>query len=572
MGVISNYVKQGGKDRAPEWRRAFGTSKEDGMPKPRNDAPPGGSWARSASVGAGPSQIRLVESLYAGAPSGWTDDRWEQTLRHYTGPNFVAISKICRQLSRAEFQVMVEDDMAEDGQRPVMKSDPPRGPRAELFQIFPYDLVTVLKRPNRQDSFGKWMYRVGQQRRLTGQALTWMLPDGTGTPRSLYCIPTAMMIPQPTVNPEFPEGWYRVQPIYPYGPFSTYPTPAYSVGAPVGKQWVIQMLDPHPLIRTEGYSTLTAMRLEMDEFNMMGRSRFYKMKNSIRPSGKVSFEGMEGAQPLPETEIDRMHAEWEGMHQGPENHGKLVICPPGGDLNEFGATVAEMDYPQSWEQMLSYLLGAWGITKPAAGMVEDSSYSTLFATMKQLNFITIDPELEDVASDLSHQLAPCFGDGISIKIRSGPINDHEIVFQKVDRLMQTGRLTWNQMVKMLDLQHLKTYEPWGSIPLAEVELQMQMQAEQMKMAMMMGMAPPQMAGAPGQGAPPGMPIPGAPNGQPPTDEQQASQASPHEVEQGRPSPGQLSQGSLGPRKGLADRARFKSIYDRVRGVCLNGSH
>src|SRR5260370_35899679 len=107
---------------------------------------------------------------------------------------------------------------------------------------------------------------------LMGKALTWMVPNKLKTPMELYSIPTAIAIPQPAINPDFPDGYYRIQPIYPYGPFSSYPTPATAVGAPIPAQWMLRVKYPHPLLRYDGYSPMTVLRLQQDEIESIDRS------------------------------------------------------------------------------------------------------------------------------------------------------------------------------------------------------------------------------------------------------------------------------------------------------------
>lgn len=391
MGFISEFRRTRTKDLASGnrgrelWDRSFGrgTDKES-SPRPQQG---GGSFARSISSDA--AVKRLLRALQSMAPGSPTDNRWEQT-NQYFGPTFVAVDRKSRMLSQAEFQVYRRDPSAEGGKRPVREGDPAEGGRTST----PYDLVNLLKKPNRQDSFGKLMWRWSQQLNLTGQALTWMVPNRLGTPVELYPIPTAMAIPQPAVNPEYPDGFYRIQPVYPYGPFSSYPTPNSAVGAPIPAQWMLRFLWPHPLLRYEGFSPLTGLRMEIDGLTMINKSRHYKMRRGSNPDAVLNAESDEPTAPFSEPEIDRMRAEWENEHGGPENAGKFIVGTPGWKLEPWGGpSPREMDYGQSWEQLLSFILGGgFGITKPAAGMIEDSSYASLFATIKQLYLLTLQPD------------------------------------------------------------------------------------------------------------------------------------------------------------------------------------
>ncbi len=544
------------------WRTTFGDqarNKEDPH-KPRSR----GNQGRSVA-GANAAVSRLVQALRSMAPGGWSDDRWEQT-KHWEGIQYIAGHRICELLYQGEFQVFKKDENNPDGKRPVSKRKDPEA----------YKLAELLEKPNPQDSFGDMMYRWFQQMTLTGKALTWMVPNKLGTPYELYPIPTAIAIPQAAINPEFPDGYYRIQPVYPYGPFSSYPTPSTSVGAPIPAQWMMDFKYPHPLLRYDGYAPMTALRLHIDELTMMDRSRHYAMRRQIRPSAKLTFKELENAEQLPEAEIDRLIAQIENAFQGPENAGALFVAPPGSDLEEWGTSPREMDYASSWDQLVNFIMGGLGITKPAAGMVEDSSYSTLFATLKQLYWLSIDPCCSRFAHGLTRHLAPFFGDDLVIEIRAKRLDDHDIAFQKISKLGELVGKPKSMIrvcLKLLDM------------PLDEELIKELSEAgqEQQQPGAEGGM--PGMEGAPGA-------APGAEGEQPPME--QAMQAmggageegalgprdEEQEVEASRPTPGPLSEGALGPRKRLGKyftkhlprvkHLKGKSFYERVKEMCGNG--
>ena len=252
------------------------------------------------------------------------------------------------------------------------------------------------------------------------------------------------------------------------------------------------------------------------------------------------MEGVEGMEPLPLAEIERIIAEWEARHQSPENHGGMVVMPPGGKLDEFGRAPAEMDYNDSWAQKSSFVLGGLGITKPAAGMIEDSSYSTLFATLKQVNVLTVQPECDDIASDLTRQVASKFGPNLVIKIRAKRIDDHDIMFQKLQILIEAKAITYNQLLKELDMP--QTDEPWGKERVGEAEAQaeQEMRAAEINSKQEMDIGE---QGDQPQKKEEGFKIESADAGMEAADEQA-------EKEQRRPKPGPLGRGALGPRDQL----------------------
>lgn len=459
-------------------------------------------------------------------------------------------------LSEAEFQVYRKDENHQDGKRPVSKR---RDPEA-------YRLVEVLERPNNDDSFGDMIYWWNQQMDLTGMALTWMVPNKMGRPYELYVIPTAIAIPQPAVNPDYPDGYYRIQPVYPYGPFSSYPTPATAVGAPIPAQWMLRFKYPHPLLRYDGYSPLSALRLHIDEITSMDRSRWYSMLRTFNPSAVLQFENLEGMQPLPEPEIERIRAEFENNFQGTENVGRLIVGTPGASLEEFGRSPKEMDYQQGWDQLVNFVMAGWGISKPAAGMVETSSYATLFATLKQFHLQTLSPKCNRFSNQLTRHLAPFYGDDLIVEVRTKRIDDHEIVFQKIDRVMSLKGMPPPVIKKILKLLDLPIDDEL-------VAALAQAGAE----GGMPGMPPglPGIGGVPGMPGAPGAEQPGAAPGQaapqpPPLAQQGGAEPDMQDpmATAGQPTPGKLGAGALGPRKALVARSSRRVV---IHSKSLNGN-
>ena len=587
----SNYsVKEMGITRSPTdrglgrdlWRQVFGapTTKEDGFSSNRNlERQVVGNGMGQSLTGTKASVEKLIQALRSRAPGGWSDDRWEQTMRHYLGITYMAIFRKAIIMQQSEFQVFKRDRDHPDGKVPVKFGDPG------------YDLVQLLERPNKQDSFGKWMFRVTQQKELTGSALTWILPnmirnqhpdpiyEGCGTPFQMYCTPTAMAIPQPVVNPTYPDGYWRIQPVYPYGPFSSFPVPNSAVGAPIGGQWMMKFQYPHPLLRYDGYSPLTGMREHIDGLQAIDRSRWYKMKKTLRPNGVLNMEGVEGSEGLPWQEIERIRAEIEAAFMGPENVGNLFVTYPGARLEEWGQAPAEMDYGNGWDQLTSFILASFGITKPVVGMVDDQAYSVLFASLKQVHTQTTQPECDDIGAEITHFLAPFFGPDIIVEVRCKRIDDHEIKHVETDQMVSAKCITKNEVRKRNDMP--VTDQPWGDDIAGDpspAELEMQQQQQQAMMQPQPGM---EEGGVEEQ--------PQTPNdligdmvleGVPPEEGNE-------EIEQSRPRPGKLGEGSLGPRKSLEHRTksllenkppkkskrsyRNKFLFDSlVRKAYLNG--
>lgn len=162
------------------WRQAY-TVKEDGSYRldPRKAANANASAASGVNA-----YSKLLRAMRSKAPGTWTDDRWEQS-KHFTTTPYVAIHRICVLLSQSEYDVLesVNGSMDPNDLKPAKSKEGER-------------LIRYLGKPNWKDSWGKWMYRVGQQKWLTGSALDWMVPNMIGEPVEHYVVPTALAVPQ----------------------------------------------------------------------------------------------------------------------------------------------------------------------------------------------------------------------------------------------------------------------------------------------------------------------------------------------------------------------------------------
>ncbi len=580
MGVISNYSKSTFPGQGREvnlWRQVFGaTNKEEGLTT-TPPVVPGGSYARTLT-GNTASFKRMLEAFRSRAPGGYTSNPQEQT-NHYVGIVYEAIHRTNEQLAQSDFRVFQRDDTHPDGRREITRA---RDPQA-------YKLVELLEAPNRDDDFGDWVSDVNIQMDLTGSALTWMVPNAMGIPYEMYVVPTAIAMPQPIISPEYPEGAYRIQPIYPYGPFSTFPTPNTAAGALIPTEWMMRIKYKHPLIRWDGYSPTTALRLHIDEVESMDRSRWYAMKRGIEPSAVLNFDDLGPTDQLPEAEIARIQEEFASMFQGPENVGRLLISAPGSKLEPWGINPKDMDYQSGWEQLVSFVMAGYGITKPAAGMIDNASYATLFATLKQFHLLTLQPKANRIARKINRNLAPFFGDGLTVEIQCQRIDDHDVKNQKISLAMQGMCITKNEVRKELELP--PTQEMWGNdiagfppqmmplVPPGEDPQLAMLQQQQMMAQMGMGM--------PMMGAPAGNPAGGPPGANGGGDElmqilqQQgagglasllAQNPDENQNRKGEPMPGNMNAGSLGDGRGPRGKhLGANRVFMNGKGYQANGN-
>lgn len=248
----------------------------------------------------------------------------------------------------------------------------------------------------------------------------------------------------------------------------------------------------------------------------------------------------------------------------------MVVGIPGGKFELLGDSPREMDYPSSWDQLVSFVMAAFGVTKSAAGMTDNSAYSTLFASLKQLYWLNLGPKASRIARALTRYVAPFFGKNLMVEVRCKRIDDHEILFQKVDRLVSAKAMSKNELRKACDFHIVK--EEWGGDMCGdpspyEKDLAQQQEQEAQAAAAPTSMIPDMQPADLGGGA--------GTQEETPNEYQQYEE--PNEVTSSRPNPNTLSQGALGPRSGtMAKRLdllhKAKALTNGERKHSSNGKH
>jgi hypothetical protein len=293
----------------------------------------------------------------------------------------------------------------------------------------------------------------------------------------------------------------------------------------------------------EGFSPMSALRLHIDEVTSMDRSRWYSQRRAFNPSAVLNFDGSPDAPPLPEPEIERIRADFANAHQAPENTGMLFVATPGSKFEPWGTTPKEMDWHNSWAQLVDFILAGFGIGKGAAGLTDGQSYSTLFASLKQFHLLTLKPMCDRIASHITRHMAPFFGDNLIVEIKAPRIDDHEVIDRKLRLLMDARAMSKNELRQELDFPLTK--EGWGNEFAGE-------KSEDEARKESMGRQNQGQEQSAEETNPDNSPIPGMEDESDP-------------IEKSRPNTGTLNLGSLGPRKELNGNGK----HNGMKGLNVN---
>ncbi len=398
----------------------------------------------------------LLNALRSAAPGAWSDNRLEQT-NHFVGCAFLAINTLMKQAASSELCVWKRDPQDPEHKQRMGLDDP---------------LVQLLMNPNNQDDYGMNMRRTVQQIGLTGSCLSWQVPNSfprwdmpeernQGQPSEMYVIPTALATPIPQYM-GYPQGAYRVQPLYPYGPFATLPNMASAAGAVVDARQFFVMRNPHPLLRYDGYSDLTAMRLQADTVDSIDRARWTTQQKGVEPAGILSLPTKpDGTNFDPDDpEVARIRNQIEEFWANPMNRGKFLIIGGGAEATPWGHAPMDMAWQEGWEQLVSFILASYGVMKSVAGASDDATYAQLYAALKQFHLMTLNPLLHLISGAWNKHLCPQFGPEYFVTIEPERIDDPTVRQGDEGHSIRIGDRTINEWRKQHGLE--ETPEPWGN--------------------------------------------------------------------------------------------------------------
>jgi phage portal protein BeeE len=365
----------------------------------------------------------LSSALRQGQPGNWASDHAAEA-QQFTGWNYIAVNMLCEQLMQADVFCYADDSPAKRARRKSLRMGNRKAYVAETEgDALPEDhrLVQLLKRPSRQQSGASFRYEYGLQIRLTGNCLIWNVPSKGGRVAERFVIPTAVAEPvQPTRD--LPRGGYRIQPRSAYGSGDGWMGLGgywQAIGQVIPAEQIQAIRKPHPIFKDDGYSPLAAASLETDTANQVSRSRWSHVKNAINPSAAVTIE----EDPGPD-ELARFATLLSQKYAGSENAGKIMLVAGGKTVTPLGTTPRDMDYGEAWEQYRDFLLFLHG-TPPA--LFNGGSYAQLYAALKQLTTMVVQPMLDLYAEEETEQLAPYFGEGLTVEAIAAGVNDEELL-------------------------------------------------------------------------------------------------------------------------------------------------
>lgn len=425
---------------------------------PDSGRPTKDAKAKTFSVGA------MRGALSQGQPGAWASDHRAES-EQFTGSNYIAIKALCNAAAAATVTAYDESEPRRAKLSTLRKSygslRKAYGAGEEDASPLPIDhaLSRQLKRPNPFQSGASFRYEQVLQLSLTGSAIMLKIPNQLGRTIERYVVPTAIAQPvQPTR--EMPHGGFRIDPaMYRYY-VSRDPqgfVEGYGLSRVVGQtipiiekgyRWFQIIRLPHPIFKDDGMSSISAGALWIDTANMVDRARWSHLRKGPNPSIIVSPpEDVE----LTPAQLDAAAAKFNAKYAGAENAGAAMFISRGTTATKVGQTAEEMAYESGFSQLRDAVHALNGFPK---GLIDAGSYASLYAAIRQHTLLTVQPMLSLIAEEETEQLAPEYGEALTVEIEAAEVNDPEMLERQLATDISGGVRTVDEIRSLRGLSPL----------------------------------------------------------------------------------------------------------------------
>ena len=246
-------------------------------------------------------------------------------------------------------------------------------------EIKDHPLLTLLRRPNKEQSLSDFLEKLYAFLQVSGNAYVERVLDG-----------------------DMPMGLYLLRPDRVSVRVDDY-------GWPLGYEYrldghdprLLQMMDGvcpvyhhnlfHPSNDHYGLSPLAAAGKSIDIHNGAGAWNKALFDNLARPSGALTYKGPEGAPNLTDEQFSRLKAELEENYQGLKNAGRPLLLEGGLDWLPFSLSPQDMDFIQVKNLAAREIALAFGVPPQLLGIQGDNTYANYAEANRAFWRLTIIP-------------------------------------------------------------------------------------------------------------------------------------------------------------------------------------
>lgn len=366
-----------------------------------------------------------------------TQDRYSQARLGYRNHVYLAINTLMDWMGSAVFSIQSK---AQPKDAPLQKSllrksiGAASSDSSEWHPVEDeHEAAKLFANPNASQTLGDYLaYRV-MCRALFGQSIEWIVPTVAGKPCEMYVmLPQYSMYQPPTM--EYPAGYWRFFVPQQIGMLSAGNYPV------VDARHVLQHRMPNPIDPFDGYSPLTAGAQMLDVLTSVIESRKNAMDNGFSPDIVLGLAG------AGQSERERVQALMGQSYTG-VGRGQKILVTNSGEINvqELSTTPDKMDFGGTYKDAINFVMALFGVPPALAGLTETTSFSGLYAAVKQFTTGKLGSECRKTAEFWSKKLIQPAWPGCKAVLEIPAIEDDTQKLAQLNTLAASNAVTINEL-------------------------------------------------------------------------------------------------------------------------------
>ena len=370
-------------------------------------------------------------------PTPWVVDTNEY-VKHFKGTTFIAIGAIAKKVAQQEAKVFRRIRRKSGVSKEAVAWDHP------LVQLF--EQVNPI-----HTQFDLW-YQMVAWRLLTGNSYWWKARNAFGKPAELWPLPSQWVWAIPSSKEFIAE--YLVRGVF--GGVDRY----------IKSNDVLHIremsIDWNGPGRFYGTPMAAAGATAIDLEEAMLQRLYYQFKNFNPPGMQYSTDEL-----LTQEQFMDMMLQIRMQQHTAEQTGAPILTHSGVKAQEFKNTVREMDYSNSLQTIMSYILAMFGTPQAVVGVSKEYNRANMVGALLSWAENTINPLLRHLGQHLTQGLAKEYDSDLIIEFDPVEVADSDGLRSDVQACASAGAITPNEVrEKLMKLPSFvgggdKPYKPAG---------------------------------------------------------------------------------------------------------------
>jgi HK97 family phage portal protein len=205
----------------------------------------------------------------------------------------------------------------------------------------------------------------------------------------------------------------------------------------------------HPYDDWYGLSPIEVCARNIDQNNEAQAWNVSVLQNGMRPSGAFVVEGS-----LSDEQRENVQGVLDEKHSGAQNAGRTILIEGGkADYKQFSMNATEMSWLEGQSMATRRICAVFKVPPQLIGDEQAKTYANYQEAHRALWMLGVLPVMDFVFSELTHWLAPFFGDGIKIGYDRDDIEaiqeDRQVIHDRAVKSLEAGVITLNEARKLI---------------------------------------------------------------------------------------------------------------------------